>query len=598
MSIGQGPSRTEHLGSSHAAQRASSATSSTFIEEINRGYNDQNSYSRRQQEDSSERSFARVPLELPDPEADIEKGQELLHKLISSGEGFSVSDSVDEFARRAEAANANEESQLPEGADAQAKPAKSEVVETGTKDQAIRNGAAINPDDLSLESKDSLRKSSDSSGETNSARNTPESDTARTPSAERSQKAPADANVSANANAESTASANQATSNTAPSRDPQINAFLKGELTPLGKAVGANSDPNHFYTALSSNVRLAESFAGGNKLNTAFNKFEDIVIHYQAITDIPPEVKTRVDASIKTFVDKALSKDPVLDTDTAITLLTQIQSELQHNRIEFNQEQIRVKKDESEHQTNEKIEKIRESIEKQKEAQETSLAMKIFGWLAVIFMAIITAVAAVVTGGAATGLMVAALAITITMQVSNEAGSTWMMDMFGNSEDAKIGAMVFWSALIIALSLGAAAAGGAAGAGSAAGSTASNASSAGATVSATAANATSTGLNLSAKTTAILTKISQVTQLVNGATLVADGATTIVNANQNYDADILRAEARQIQAYIQRNQQAIDDLAEALERAIEDLQSGYTSLTNIIRDNHDTKTTISRNLRA
>ena len=244
-----------------------------------------------------------------------------------------------------------------------------------------------------------------------------------------------------------------------------------------------------------------------------------------------------------------------------------------------------------------------------------------------IVVAVVAVVGAVFTGGTLTvlavSLMIASLAIVVTMMASQEAGSTWMMDIFGDSKEGKIGAMVFWTALIIALSIGGAVAGGfaggAAGAGGAAASSASSgastgataastgataastgatAASTGATVGATAANAASTAATTGAKVANALSNLTRILQLVNGAAMVGDGAASIANSTYTYQADMLRAEAHEDKAFMLRIQQAIEDATESLATAIEELQQGYSIAASIITANHETKTTLSRNLRA
>ncbi|OED44874.1 hypothetical protein ACH42_06460 [Endozoicomonas sp. (ex Bugula neritina AB1)] len=383
--------------------------------------------------------------------------------------------------------------------------------------------------------------------------------------------------------------------------DVQTKDVFSGLLSPLGQAVGVEKNPEKFPAIFSYSARLDENLDDGSKVNTVYDMYKDITSRYSAIEEIPSELKVDLDTTIKNFSQKALSADPVLDIDTATTMLMEIQTKLQNNRIKFDQEQIHLNQAQMDITHKKQMTKIKESIEKASEAKKSALISKIFGWIALAFVAIITAVTCVLTGGVAAGLMVAALAIMVTMQVSQECKSTWMMDIFGDSKEGKIGAMVFWSTLIIALSLGAAAAPGAAGAGSAAAGTATNMSTAGttgATVSATAANTAATTAGLTARTTSILTKISKLCQVANGAAMIGDGAATIVNTSYTYEADMLRAEAHELKAFMLRNQQAIEDITEALASAIDELQAGYSVFTGILKANHDTKSFILGKMKA
>ena len=337
--------------------------------------------------------------------------------------------------------------------------------------------------------------------------------------------------------------------------------------------------------------------------------FEDVYVKAGSIKEAPSELKEQIQAELASFTQKALSGKQTLDVDSATTMLMAIQSKLQDNRIKYDQETIKIKQVEYDQKFKESIADIREQIAKVKKAKASSLLSKIFGWIAVVVMVIITVVVAVVgavfTGGALTalsiGLLIAATSIVLTMQVSSEVGSTWMMDMFGDSKDGKIGAMAFWTALIVALSLGAAAAGGAAGGAagaSAATNTAASATSTGATVTATAANTAATTSSVAAKVTTILNKLTKVLQLISGAAMIADGSAQIATSVYTHDAEMARAEAMENRAFMLRIQQAIDDATEALAQAIEELQAGYQVAANIIKADHETKTNLLSKLKA
>ena len=407
------------------------------------------------------------------------------------------------------------------------------------------------------------------------------------------------------------------------------NAVKEGSTTKEGSAANTGSPITTPTTANKNIDKTADTKTVDNALKT-FDKFsetfKDVYIKMGSISEIPPDLKTEIEADYKSFMQKTLNDKQPLDMDSATTMLVAIQAKLQDNRIKFDQETIKTRQVEYEQQITGSINKIRESIQEAKDAKDSGAISKIFGWIAVVAMVIVTAVIAVIgavfTGGVLTavavGLMVAALAIVLTMQVSQEVGSTWMMDMFGDSEDAKIGAMVFWSTLIIALSIGGAAASGMAGAGASAAATASNATNAastgagaaaagssatsagstGASVTATAANSTATATNATSKAMSTLTNIKRMMQVISGGAMMGDGAATVVSSVHKYNAEDLRAEAMEDRAFALRVQQQIDDAIEAIGAVIEELQAGYKVATDIIKANHETKSTLARNLRA
>ncbi|MGB0359945.1 MAG: hypothetical protein ACPGEF_00825, partial [Endozoicomonas sp.] len=78
-------------------------------------------------------------------------------------------------------------------------------------------------------------------------------------------------------------------------------------------------------------------------------------------------------------------------------------------------------------------------------------------------------------------------------------------------------------------------------------------------------------------------------QIASAATMVADGGASVASTKYTYDADILRAEAKEIFAFILRNQHKIDEFIEDIQKVLEELQHGYQTFAGILKDNHDTK---------
>lgn len=355
----------------------------------------------------------------------------------------------------------------------------------------------------------------------------------------------------------------------------------------------------------SFSARLNGVVNGDPSLNNAYHLFTDVFNKVANITSIPKNLQKDLQKDLQAFTLRFLGEGKTIDVDEATMMLMRIQTQLQDNRIQFDQENIKIGKIAKEQASEKRMNKILESIEKAKEAKKSGLIGKIFGGIAVAVMAIVAAVmivGAAFTGGAsaiaAAGLMVAATALVIMMMASAETGN-WMMKMFGDSKDAMIGAMVFWSAVIVALSLGAAGAGGLAGTGGAAASTASStAASTTATVTATATNTATTAATSAARVASITSKLAKALQLAGGASMVASGSAEAVSTTQTYEADTFRADAKKLQAEMLRIQQMIDDNIESIQKAIDELQQGYQVISSIMKANHDTKTTLSRNMRA
>ncbi|WP_257279844.1 MULTISPECIES: type III secretion system translocon subunit SctE [unclassified Endozoicomonas] len=392
--------------------------------------------------------------------------------------------------------------------------------------------------------------------------------------------------------------------------------FSKSQIDGMLAVADPNDPKNALAPMHSSSARFKDMEARGGdpKLNTLFNTFEDVMVRFSAIREIPDDLKAELTKDLNAFTKAAFNAEKPLDIDSATTMLVQIQSKLQNERLRFDQESIKIGQVAAEQRSSNIISKIRESIAKVEESKKSQMVGKIFSYIALVFLAIATvavAAAGVLTGGAlsivAASLMVAATGLMITMTVSSET-SNFMMKIFDGlasdedgERDAKIGATVFWAVIMIALSAGAAFAGGAAGAGGAAASTASGT----ATGSSTAASVTATGANTAATTSAavaknvaILSRIGQTAQWIGGAGQMASGGADIGTSVYKYEADIFRAEALEEKAEMVRIQKAIDDAMEGLEKAIQELQNGYSTAASIIKANHETKTTLARNLRA
>ena len=545
-SIGQGPAQTDQATSGQVTNEPVDYSDQS----VRRGYSDQNSYSRTEADEAIRSQAPKPRLDNPASGAESDAaGQEVIRGFENSQES-----PVSEYIR--EQGRENIRKGLEKSAENAGQQAAGSTPETRKKtDERAQAGTrATAPDTLSSRTDTSARNPASAGDASNSA---------ETPAA----------------------------ANTPAARAAAATAQVQGIDIPT----------------LEEFDRFAETF-------------EEVYVKAGAIKNAPPGLKEQIQAEFSAFLRKAVNGQQPLDIDSATTMLVAIQSKLQDNRIRFDQETIKIRQVEYDQKFSESIGNIRESIEKARKAKRSGLIGKIFGWIAVAVMVIVTVVVAVVSliptilsGGAAggfaalaLGLMITAIAVTITQMASQEAGSTWMMDIFGDSKDAKIGAMVFWTALVIALSVGGAAAGGAAGAAAGAGANAggsaanvaSTGTSAGATATATAANSAATASNLTAKATNIASYLTKTLQVIAGMAMVGDGSAQIATSVYNYEAENLRAEAMEDRAFMLRLQQAIEDATESIAQAIEELQAGYQVAANIIKADHETKTNLLSKLKA
>ncbi len=320
------------------------------------------------------------------------------------------------------------------------------------------------------------------------------------------------------------------------------------------------------------------------------------------LEDGPPELIKGIEGDLKKL-QADIASGKISDPEEATLALMEMQSKLTDKRMKFSQETIEITRAENQKLHKERMQKIVDTIAKMKKAARSQLIGKIFGWIAVVAMAIATvalAVSTVLTGGATApalvgiGLMIGATAIMLTMQVSQETGG-WMNQIFGDSDQGKLAASIFWAVLVTVMSvggsLGVGAAGGAAGAAGSTASTAANASS-------TAANTAATASTLTTKALKVTNLVRQVAVLVNAASQASQGASGIATASFTKDAEMLRADAKEIQAFILRNGQIMEETAEELKKLLEEMQEGVQGMMQIISASHDTKTQISKSIRA
>lgn len=341
-----------------------------------------------------------------------------------------------------------------------------------------------------------------------------------------------------------------------------------------------------------------------------YHVFSDVLNHVSSLETAPVDMQKKLQGKLENMINVFLgaSKES-LDVDSAIMMLMSIQTDLQDRRLKFNQENIKLNQIAKQQASDERLEKLTDSVNKLKEAKKSGVIGTIFGGIAVAAMAIVSAVmvlGAVFTGGAsaiaAAALMVGATALVLAMTVSPHADN-FMLTIFGSGQDQMIGAMVFWTVLITVMTLGSSAVAGAGGSASAAvnataqgATTGAAGAGGGASVSATAANATTMTAKV-ARITEIADKMSRAFKIIGGLSMVADGSASMAQTKYTYDAEMLKAEAKKLYAWILYNQQMTEDLAEDIQRVVEELAAGFDTIFNILKDNNDTKSYLIKNIR-
>ncbi|WP_066017101.1 type III secretion system translocon subunit SctE [Endozoicomonas atrinae] len=373
------------------------------------------------------------------------------------------------------------------------------------------------------------------------------------------------------------------------------------------------NDPDNSLRGMHSfSARVGGKLAGDDSLGKLSDLHADVFNRVANLKGGPADLHAELQADLKAFNTTFLNSKKHMDIDTATHMLMTIQTKLQDNRLVYNQENIKINQVEREQLSEKRMNKILDSIEKAKEAKKSGLIGKIFGYIAVAIMAIVMVVmfATGVGSPVAMGLMAAALALTVLMTVSSETGD-WMnkgfaelLMAFGVEEDkAMIGAMVFWSAVIMILSIG----GAAAGAGASAGSTAAtataqgtSAAAGGASSAATVTASATTALTATARASrmaAMASRFTQIARAVGGGAMIADGSASAHSTAMTYEADMLKAEAKELFAWMMHNQHIIDDMVEDIRKVIEDMQQVWQVMTGMMKDNHETMTKLNSALK-
>ncbi|PJE79761.1 hypothetical protein CI610_01263 [invertebrate metagenome] len=258
------------------------------------------------------------------------------------------------------------------------------------------------------------------------------------------------------------------------------------------------------------------------------------------------------------------------DSDIITMQLVQIQEKLQNNRLKFAQETINIAKIEREQATAKTIKNLREQIAKADQKESANCAQKAFGWIGFVVLVVTAVVTGIVSGGAAAAPLMVAAAVTLMFLIDGETGGTIMSGMvegLGGDLQGSILATVIITAVMIALTV--------ASAGMASGAAAST---------------------LSSTALRVATNLQRAMAVAGGLTAVGSGATQIATATFAYDIEELKADNKDIQALMLRINQYLEDNEDELQKAIEDLQSGFQSVLSILKSNQDTKSQLIRNM--
>lgn len=79
--------------------------------------------------------------------------------------------------------------------------------------------------------------------------------------------------------------------------------------------------------------------------------------------------------------------------------------------------------------------------------------------------------------------------------------------------------------------------------------------------------------------------------------MVGDGSASAVSTTLQYQGDMLKAEAKELFAWMLANQHIIDDLVEDIRKVIEDMQQVWQVMTGMMKDTNETMTKLNAALK-
>lgn len=287
--------------------------------------------------------------------------------------------------------------------------------------------------------------------------------------------------------------------------------------------------------------------------------------------------------------------DPQQVASNLEKLVSYLQLDNEERQTQMAKDRIEMQQDKLDAQHDERMDQIAESIQKMKDAETASKWSRAFSWIGAI-VAVVAAVAlTVVTGGVGTAaaFAIAGAVLSVTSLVLNETGAmdsitdalaSSMKETFNMSKsDSKLAASLICNLTILLLSLGC-------GIGSMVSSVSSVAS--------TAANVASTAAKVSriseATAKTVQTVMTAATTGVGAASLATSGIGTFYQKRSEES----KADTTEMEKFIKQLQQRLDECEEELQQLLSQLQSGISTIGQMVGSATDTSDEIARNLGA
>ena len=319
-------------------------------------------------------------------------------------------------------------------------------------------------------------------------------------------------------------------------------------------------------------ARISEEGLGGMDIEGLMvfeERASDVFTQMSAIKSAPPEVMSQIDSLAKD-AERALAMGNIEDV---AGILAKIQTQLRDTRIKFDQEALQTAKQARENTHTQRVEKLVKAIEKMDEQARSGVIGKVFG-------AIATALAMVVgTVLIATGvlskvgivLMVASMALMAAVTISQNTGG-WMNKVFGEDKVAQMVAGIMWSVIAVALSLGASAA----------------------TAGKGASDAATQSVTLASKLVTHAKMVGHLAKMGAAAATATSGAADVHAARVGYEGKMYKASATDDLAQMTKFQQFMEDMLEAIERAIKEVNEGLEVVSDIIRVTSESKLSVAQ----
>ena len=271
-------------------------------------------------------------------------------------------------------------------------------------------------------------------------------------------------------------------------------------------------------------------------------------------------------------------------------ILAESMSESNEEQIKLAKERIEVLKDQISKTREERLKKVEDTMKEMDKASRMSVFMKVFGWLMTLVTVAMAIATSIVTGGAAAGFAIGAAVAAVSFQVLNETG---VMDKLAKALTeslqktggySKQKAMILAQVVIAVVQIGAMLLCGGIGYGLG-------------SLTKGAAEAVKTGAKTVAMT--FIQRYAEKTKKFCETALTISGfammGLSVYNGYRQYEAGNEQAKLKEIESFIARLQQGLDESDEELQKLVEQLQSLVGEILKLVTKPIETVGEIQKN---